>query len=566
MKLGNSITVNTGDAFTWKETAPINNWFPIKDFAGTFDGQGYTISGIYSVDSVDEQIGRGLFSKTVASTVIKNFKLVNSYFQTNTVYALGAISSRGAGTFQNIYTDAILNNVGGGNTGGIIGYVLWDEVNVENCWFDGSITDTGQRFGGIVGRTQKNGTTKVSISHCLFSGSITRVVDGATESSALAGGIMGSASDVVTISDCLSVGTLSSTRTKTDNMGSLVGETVQGANVTLQNLYASESTWTKIRATNAANADESTCYKISDVCLKGENASLFTTLDFANYWAVVKDGTPELKTLAKGTVISNPKTYDISWYTDGSYVIRNMQGLYGLRMLSMTETFAGKKITLGEKITVNTTLASEYQQNAPAYVWTPIKNFAGEFDGNGYEISGLYGKVSDTDKSGIGLFTDTAKSTNVYDLSVVNSYFENAGISGMAGVTARGQGTYKNIHTDVILYGASTDKIYAGGIVGVATGKLDVEDCWSAATISGAGRYAGGILGYANKQAVNIAHCLNTGTLYRFGECTNFADYGGIIGSATANKVVTITDCLNTGVIHTEKKEQQVNIRVLVIL
>ena len=150
VKLGNSLTVNTGDASSWATAAPSNKWFPIKEFAGTFDGQGHTISGLYGKATKDSVLGMGLFAKTNTNAIIQNVSVKNTYFETHAIYGLSAISSRGNGTFKNIYTDAILNNYGGSLTGGILGITLHGKVVIDNCWFNGSITDIGRRSGGIL--------------------------------------------------------------------------------------------------------------------------------------------------------------------------------------------------------------------------------------------------------------------------------------------------------------------------------------------------------------------------------------------------------------------------------
>jgi len=562
VKLGKDITVNTGNAAEWATKAPTNNWFPIKEFRGTFDGQGHTISGIYSVDSKDENIGRGLFAKTEETSVIKNLKVVNSYFETKTEYALSAISSRGCGVFKNIYTDAILNNTGGGHTGGILGMQLWNDTTIENCWFDGQITDPGRRIGGILGYSSNN---KATIAHCLFTGSITRNCAKDETIVALAGGIVGTARGTMLINDCLSVGTLSTKRTKTDVMGSLIGETVKECDIKLQNIYASSNVWTKAIGSNGSKAKTSSCYVLADVYFKGENASLLTELDFKNYWAVVKDSAPELKTFAKGSVISNPKVADTSWYDGNENKISDVGDLYGFLKLSKSKDFAGEVIQLGAGFEVNSGDAQNFKDMS-AIAWNPINNFAGEFNGNGYTISGLYGIVGAGDTNGIGFFSKTKQTANIHDFSLVNTYFESSTNTGMGGIASRGQGTFKNLHTDVILYNTleqqlnSKDqledaKVFLGGIVGIAYGELTIENCWSESDITAAGRYAGGMLGYANKQTVTIEHCLNSGTLHRIGSRVNtsYADYGGIIGSATADKVVKINDCLNTGIIKSDR-------------
>ena len=83
-------------------------WIPIRDFDGTFDGQGHTLSGIYFDDSTT--VNAGLFSSVrnqdpLAPTTIKNLNIVDSYIR------------------------------GGNNTGALIGKIdtLSMNVIIENC-------------------------------------------------------------------------------------------------------------------------------------------------------------------------------------------------------------------------------------------------------------------------------------------------------------------------------------------------------------------------------------------------------------------------------------------------
>ena len=49
IKLGADIVVNEGNAADWEKIMPQRRWEPITGFAGTFDGQGHTISGLYGL-------------------------------------------------------------------------------------------------------------------------------------------------------------------------------------------------------------------------------------------------------------------------------------------------------------------------------------------------------------------------------------------------------------------------------------------------------------------------------------------------------------------------------------
>lgn len=88
VKLGADIVVNEGNAEDWHETAPAKKWQPIMEFAGTFDGQGHSISGLYGKAS---SMSMGLFSETKEGCVIKDFKLLNSYFRNTTGSGLGSV-------------------------------------------------------------------------------------------------------------------------------------------------------------------------------------------------------------------------------------------------------------------------------------------------------------------------------------------------------------------------------------------------------------------------------------------------------------------------------------------
>ena len=48
IKLGADLVINEGNAEDWEENAPSKKWTAINGFAGTFDGQGHTISGMYA--------------------------------------------------------------------------------------------------------------------------------------------------------------------------------------------------------------------------------------------------------------------------------------------------------------------------------------------------------------------------------------------------------------------------------------------------------------------------------------------------------------------------------------
>ena len=107
IKLGADIVMNEGNAKDWAEKAPKLRWKPIEKFAGTFDGQGHTISGLYG--KVYEA-PMALFAQTDSIAVVQNLSLVNTYFETGGSAGAASFAVIGDGKFVKLYSDAIIVN------------------------------------------------------------------------------------------------------------------------------------------------------------------------------------------------------------------------------------------------------------------------------------------------------------------------------------------------------------------------------------------------------------------------------------------------------------------------
>ena len=153
------IVANEGDAAVFESTAPANVWTN-KNFAGTFDGQGHSISGLYMSGA-----SRQGFIAELTGTV-KNLYVVNSAF-ISTASSNGVICRAGGGAVvENVYSDAIVVCVN--TSGGIIGQ-LFGSVTVTSCWFDGEVTCSGSYISGIIGNQESNEAT---VTDCLNTGRI----------------------------------------------------------------------------------------------------------------------------------------------------------------------------------------------------------------------------------------------------------------------------------------------------------------------------------------------------------------------------------------------------------
>ena len=171
--LGADITLNEGSADDWAAgkniPAEADRWTPVSGFAGTFDGKGHTISGLY-VNATKEDIG--FLSVALSGTVIKNLSIVNSYIASSStrvgVFAGSCLNA----TFENLYSDAIV--YAKASAGGVVGSL--DEKPASkvtaiatSCWFDGKVTTKGRYAGGIFGHQYHN---YALITDCLNTGTL----------------------------------------------------------------------------------------------------------------------------------------------------------------------------------------------------------------------------------------------------------------------------------------------------------------------------------------------------------------------------------------------------------
>ena len=150
-------------------------------------------------------------------------------------------------------------------------------------------------------------------------------------------------------------------------------------------------------------------------------------------------------------------------------------------------------------------------------VWTPIgswgsepntyKGFAGEFNGNGHTISGLY--FNDETKAPVGLFGMADQNGYIHDVGIKDSYFRaKSHVAGICGDLAYGR----------------------------------IENCWNGATVIGTIDCAGGITGSCYTPS-SVSGCYNIGKV----SSINSNVCGGICGSVAKNPNVTysVSNCVS---------------------
>ena len=158
-KLGADITCYSGE----NNHTPIGTDSNPNQFIGTFDGQGYTISGVNVSSSDDYQ---GLFGKVSSGGTVKNVTLANSTITGH--HDVGGIAGNNRGTVTDcrVLGDVIINADADAayRHGGIVGQNYFGTVN--GCFSAAIVSPNGKsdcrNYGGIVGY-MFSGTVKNSI-------------------------------------------------------------------------------------------------------------------------------------------------------------------------------------------------------------------------------------------------------------------------------------------------------------------------------------------------------------------------------------------------------------------
>lgn len=403
------------------------------------------------------------FGRADQGSTIKNFSLVNSYFERmfedpQEATFMGSVAGETRGIIDSVYSDAILYS-NGNQVGGIVGRMNYLDayyekvITVNNCWFDGEITGTkNQKMGGITSYVGKGSKieyagTKLVISHCLNTGTINNDRESNMDTfkgACYIGGIVGfdNASLNLTITDCLNAGTLN--LKYKGYAGSITGRISKTNSVyTITDTYTTNESLTYNSDLPLAIHDITGKMiggpaNLPAELLTGNNAYKYSTLNFAKYWSLVDGSTPVLKTFAKHangkvkTTAGVPKKIDVSWYNTNkdTFVLDSVEDLYGFYVLSTFDSFSGKTVKLGADIVFNEGNLADWKENAPANEWYPIGvnrnkyRFEGTFDGQGHTISGLYLSDDSDITNYSGFFGVTGTGSVVKNLKITNSYFE----------------------------------------------------------------------------------------------------------------------------------------------
>ena len=255
-----NIIVNTGVLDENKNLvskSDLTEWEPIgarwSPYTGTFDGQGYTISGLYFNNPHSSYVG--LFGCIGANGKISNVGVLDSYFQFSTLG--GGVCGVNYGTVRDCRNTGSVR--GFGSIGGVCGFNEKGGI-IENSFNEGTVSVSGtgdnvQNVGGVSGNN--NGTIKSCYNTASVSGQVS------------VGGVCGFNS-VGTITNCFNEGTVSGQNI----VGGVCGN---GCGVTTTNCFNKGTVRGQIHVGGVCGYDYyydgalTNCYYLSDTAKGGIN-------------------------------------------------------------------------------------------------------------------------------------------------------------------------------------------------------------------------------------------------------------------------------------------------------
>ncbi len=530
-------------------------WTPIGTssykYAGVFDGQGHTVSGLYFNNTNSSYIG--LFGFLYNPSVIKNVGVVDSYF--SGYQRVGGICGHIESNVQivNCFNSATIyaSYSGDSEAGGICGYLNNSSAVIDNCYNTGYISGYRQCVGGICG-IQIQG----KITNCHNSG---KVYSNYSNNDNYVGGISGWMSNSASIANCYNTGEIENKGNYTGgiigkmnnsgnkvtccfNTGIIKGNNYTGGiagykNGTTTNNFALSDCAATCTGGEFATADDFAGGKVAYKLNKGlgllvwyqtigedeipvmddSHSIVYASAPCASYFSNIdgvecdhSDCDAFGQCPACGEYLNVPvyiataetaNSLSLSENFIGYYAIENASHLYWFAQWVNAGNRSAKAVLLDD-ITVNNSVLSADTLNGDGSnftVWTPMGSSAasynGTFDGNGHTISGLY--FNDQTAYYVGLFGYSNGAT-INNLGIVDSYF----------------------------YGYN----YVGAICGYSG---TITNCYNAGTVKCYNCYVGGICGYGGTQT----NCYNTGVVSGY-------DAGGICGESG-----TQTNCYNAGAV-----------------
>ena len=463
-ELANDIYVNDTSDSGWKDNNPAVWYNRTNDdivFSGSFDGRGHTVYGLYvniepdPSSSAMSNDGTGLFPVCDARASIMNVHIRDSYISGKSY--VGSVAGR-----VKKYNDET-------------------ELRIIGCSADGTVELHGQSTGGIVG----GGNSPLNMQYCYFTGTLTST---ANRASGLVGDIWTTKQK---ISQCYSIGYKNFRENSScipATVLGLYGTVAQSKTVVLE----AEAMYGAAARDNMIKFDW----------------NIWSTVEGGTPHMRVIEAEDILDFNASGTVGQVWSGMTASGFAGGTgtetdpYIIETPEQL--AYMISQTGESEGKHYKITADIKLNDTSVSDWTSQALEWV-SSNGEWAGHIDGDGHVISGLYFNASD---AVVGLLQKVVTGAVIEKLGITDSYIVSKASSGKDSYAAAFIGqTIGDNSTDnkdtyvnpVMSQCFADDSVYieakfAGGLVAGNPRALSLDNCYFSGELSG-DSYAGTLIG-----------------------------------------------------------------------
>ena len=455
-------------------------WKPIEIFRGVFDGQNHSITGLYSsgndsyvglfggVSGPVKQNSSGNY-ELVKNAVVKNLRLANALF-----YGYDCVGEL-AGSASNVdITNVSVDGVASAElrAGGLIGCTSTAKISgSSNRGFVGGRT----KAGGLVGDFQHNFYYENSSNELIIENSYNT---GSISCNNAPGALVGEVNGNLSVFNSFSTGEVYLSRATL----ALVGHTFDS--IKSENYFYIKS---RDRDTSGIEAnlsdfmDGTIAQRLRDYDKNGVDGSV---------WGQ-KLGVDSVPRLTGILSVESPKASIVAKtpsVIQDCYQIGSAEELYGFAFIANASIYRDtpvcgkltKDIVVNKDVLKNDTLNGDGSNFIP---WISIKNFAGNFDGTGHVISGIFSK--DTNHVGAGLFVsvknpNASKGLKIENVGIEDSYFYS--FNGAAALintieSESGAVTIKNCYSTSYVLGG-------GGLVGDAKGTLlTIENSYNAGIV-----------------------------------------------------------------------------------
>ena len=552
-----NVNLNPGwDAAT--RTAPAGGrvWTPVSRFKGTFDGQGYTISGLYLNGAGNQGfIWRG------DGCIIRDLRIENSYIWSAGDYSGGVVASvsNNRCVFENIHSNVVIETetpeTGYSQVaGGICGVLYGADAEFTDCSFSGTVSG-GVMVGGILGTSNEY---KATLRRCVNYGTV-RTQRGDSVGTE-AGGMIGRIAADAELIACANLGAISTgnnqwsgglayldRKTITKNNSETNTPTTVAA-VRFTDCYTSDAAVLKhgIGLHGSRNRFDVT------VSYTGGETDRLTFADKTTTWDNAKGVIQTVTTLPVLATKPGMEQLVLPLEQDGAGVIHLSDADDWFDFAAYAAAYGyyeGLTVRMNGDVDLNPGWDAA-TKSAPARVWVPIVEFRGVLDGDGYTLSGVY---VNQESSGsallvklVGATVQNFRMTNSYILSTSKNYIGSIASS----VSGEEPSLFRNLYSEAIVEGRKTDGTAIdciGGILGGCYyGVAEMQSVVFNGTVSGSAG-VGGIVGNVNSLATDENSPSSELTL---SDCANYGEIlatsnhnGGLVGLNRGH--LTLNRCYN---------------------